>query len=148
MMKGIQDERSLVQLLWKRGFAVIRSPASGASTKMPRPDLIAGNHEKRLQFAIEVKTTAKKVLYVRRESINQLLEFSQRFGCQPIVALKFKGWRNSWIFILPHQMMSTPHLNFKISREEALRKGMDIKTLIGEGKQTKLISEGKNHCKR
>ncbi|MEE8322105.1 MAG: Holliday junction resolvase, partial [Candidatus Bathyarchaeia archaeon] len=40
MTRGIQDERNLARLLWKRGFAVMRAPASGASTKMPRPDLV------------------------------------------------------------------------------------------------------------
>jgi len=148
MIRGIQDERNLAQRFWKRGFAVIRAPASGASTKMPRPDLITGNRERGLQFAIELKTTSKKVLYINKKSINQLVEFSQRFGCQPFVALKFKGWRNSWIFISPYQLMTTSNLNFKISRKEALRNGIDMSTLIGEGNQTKLTCEGKDHCKR
>jgi len=138
MVKGVQDERSLAQLLWKRGFAVVRAPASGASTKMPRPDLVAGNRDRGLQFAIEVKTTHREVLYVERESIVQLIEFSQRFGCQPVVALKFKGWKGAWIFIHPNQLATTPNLNYKISFEEASRRGVDLKTLIGEGRQTRL----------
>jgi len=138
MSRGIQDERSLARLLWKRGFAVMRAPASGASTKMPRPDLVVGRRDRGLQFAIEVKTTRKNVLYIRGASIAQLLEFSQIFGCQPIVAIKFKGQRQPWLFIRPYQLLATPGLNYKISLKDALQKGMDFKTLIGEGEQTRL----------
>ena len=85
-MRGAQDERELVRLLWERGFAVIRAPASGSSTKMPRPDIIAGSSERKIQFAIEVKTTHNKNLYIQHESISQLVNFACLFGCQPIVA--------------------------------------------------------------
>lgn len=140
MSRGIPDERSLARLLWERGFAVMRAPASGASTPMPRPDLVVGRRDRGLQFAIEVKTTRRDVLYIQGASIAQLLEFSQRFGCQPIVALKFKGQKPPWLFIRPYQLVATPRLNYKISFKDALRKGMDLKTLIGEGTQTRLLA--------
>ena len=133
MTKGIHDERSLVNRLWKSGFAVIRSPASGSSTKMPRPDIIAGNSLKDVQYAIEVKTTHQKTLYIPNESISQLVEFAQLFGCQPIVALRFKSNVKSWIFIQPEQLVQTPTLNYKITMHEAKRRGIDFKTLIREG---------------
>ena len=139
MTRGIQDERSLVRLLWKKGFAVVRAPASGASTKMARPDIIAGSRVKGLQFAIEVKTTRRETLYIARESVDQLTEFSQRFGCQPILALKFKGRGRSWLFVKPEQLSITPSLNYKITLRDALRIGIDFKTLIKEGKQTRLF---------
>jgi Holliday junction resolvase len=140
MSRGIQDERSLARLLWERGFAVMRAPASGAATKMARPDLVVGSRDRGLQFAIEVKTTRRDVLYIQGPSIAQLLEFSQRFGCQPIVALKFKGHKQPWLFIHPYQLLTTPGLNYKISLKDALLKGMDFKTLIGEGEQTRLLA--------
>lgn len=139
MTRGIQDERALVRILWKKGFAVLRAPASGASTKMPRPDILAGNKKKGLHFAIEVKTTRKKVLYIKRESIDQLIDFANIFGCQPIIALKFKNWKRAWIFIHPYHLLRTDNFNYKISFREALYNGMDLKSLIGEGKQTKII---------
>ena len=140
MTKGIQDERSLVKLLWENGFAVVRSPASGSSTKMPRPDIVAGNSLRNVQFAIEVKTTHKETLYISRESISQLVEFAQRFGCKPVVALRFKSHVRSWIFIQPEQLAVTPASNYKITMREAQRTGMDFKTLIREGMQTRLTS--------
>ena len=144
MTRGAQDERDLVNLLWKRGFAVIRAPASGASTRMPRPDIVAGNSEREVQFAIEVKTTHSEILYITNESLSQLVVFSQRFGCQPIVAIRFKGRGRSWLFVEPQQLAVTPGLNFKITLAEALQKGMDFKTFTREGKQTKLLPEGLN----
>ena len=139
-MRGAQDERELVRLLWRRGFAVIRAPASGGSTKMPRPDIVAGNSEREVQFAIEVKSTHSESLYITHESLSQLVDFAQRFGCQPIVAIKFKGRGKSWLFVEPQQLTMTSGLNFKITLAEALRKGVDLKTLVREGKQTKLLS--------
>lgn len=146
MTRGIQDERDLVRLLWRSGFAVIRSPASGASTQMPRPDIIAGHSGRGVQFAIEVKTTHNEILYIARESVSQLIDFAERFGCQPIVAIKFKGRRVSWLFVESQQLAITPALNFKITLTEALQKGMDFKSLIKESKQTKLPLEGKKGC--
>ena len=130
MTKGIQDERILVKLFWKNNFAVMRAPSSGSSTKMPRPDIVAGDSHRRMQFAIEVKTTHKEVLYIAKESINQLLEFSKRFGCQPIVALRFKNKIKSWVFIRPEQLMIMPSLNYKVTISEAQRIGMNFKKLI------------------
>ena len=138
MKRGIQEERQLARLFWKRGFAVMRAPASGASTQMPRPDIVTGNSEKGVQFAIEVKTTNSDKLYIAHESIRQLLDFSQLFGCKPILALKFKGKSRSWLFIMPKYLALTPSLNYKITFIEALRIGMDFKTLIKEGKQAEI----------
>ncbi len=132
MTKGIAAERNLVKLLWKSGFAVLRPSASGASTKMTRPDIIAGSRVKGLEYAIEVKTTRNDRLYIAHESVDQLIEFSQRFGCQPILALKFKGKGKGWILVNPEQLSVTPSLNYKITLRDALQIGIDFQTLIKE----------------
>lgn len=126
-MRGIRDERELVNKLWQHGFAVLRAPASGSATKMMRPDIIAGNAQLNLQLAIEVKTTWDKVIYITRESIDQLVTFAKRFGCQPILAIKFKGFRKvSWIFIPPKKLKITDAGNYKITRGDALHVGKDL----------------------
>ena len=71
--------------------------------------------------------------------MDQLVEFSQRFGCQPIVALKFKGTRRPWVFLRPNQLKTTPSRNYKITLKEALRGGVDLKSLIGGGEQKRLV---------
>lgn len=130
MPKGVDDERRLVRHLWKYGFAVVRSPASGASTKMPRPDILAGSREKGIQLAIEVKTTRKKCLYISNKSIHQLISFARQFGCQPVVAVKFKGRKTLWRFVRPEYLTKTPLGNYKITFERALQKGVTIKSLM------------------
>ena len=130
-MRGISGERELVNKLWQNGFAVLRAPASGSATKMMRPDIIAGNAQISLQIAIEVKTTWNKVLYITRESIDQLVAFAKRFGCQPILAVKFKGFRKvSWIFIPPEELKITGAGNYKITREDALQVGKDLDSFV------------------
>lgn len=133
-MRGIRDERELVNKLWLHGFAVLRAPASGAATKMMRPDIIAGNAQISLQLAIEVKTTWNKVIYITRESIDQLVAFAKRFGCQPILAIKFKGLRKvSWIFIPPEKLKITDAGNYKITCGDALHVGRDLNSLARGG---------------
>lgn len=148
MTRGVQDERDLVRLLWRKGFAVLRAPASGASTQMPRPDIIAGHSGRGVQFAIEVKTTHDENLYIARESVSQLIDFAERFGCKPILAIKFKGRGKPWLFVEPQHLAVTPALNFKVTFINALRSGIDFKTLIKEGKQDKLPFEVEKKCTR
>jgi len=116
----------------------MRAPSSGSATKRPLPDIIAGSKKRCLQFVIEVKTTHLETLYVESDSIQQLLEFSQTFGCEAYLAIRFKGSSKSWIFIRPNRLQITKGKNYKITLKEALASGFDLKTLIGEGKQMRL----------
>lgn len=138
-MRGAQEERELAKMLMGDGFATMRSPASGSKATYPLPDLVAGSSSRGLHYAFQVKTTKRRRVYIPRESIDQLVEFSQRFGCQPIVALKFKGTRRPWVFLRPNQLKTTPSRNYKITLKEALQRGVDLKTLIGGGEQKRLV---------
>jgi len=138
-LKGAQEERELAKMLMEDGFATMRSPASGSKASYPLPDLVAGSSYRGLYYAFQVKSTKRSRVYIPRESIDQLVEFSQRFGCQPIVALKFKRTRRPWIFLRPNQLKTTPSRNYKITLREGLQSGIDLKTLIGDGEQKKLV---------
>jgi len=138
-LKGAQEERELAKMLMEDGFATMRSPASGSKASYPLPDLVAGSSYRGLYYAFQVKSTKRSRVYIPRESIDQLVEFSQRFGCQPIVALKFKRTRRPWIFLRPNQLKTTPYRNYKTTIKECLKSGMDFKTLIGDGEQKKLV---------
>jgi Holliday junction resolvase len=131
LIRGIRDERELVNRLWKYGFAVLRSPASGSATKFPRPDIIAGNSELRLQLAIEVKTAWGKTIYISKESFDQLTAFAKLFGCQPVFALKFKGQRkHPWIIISPKKLKATDQGNYKVTLRSALLTGIDLENFV------------------
>ncbi len=116
----------------------MRAPASGSATKRPLPDMVAGSRQRGLWFAIEVKTTRAETLYVDNESIHQLVEFAQTFGCEPFLAVKFKGRGRSWLFLKPSQLTPTRGQNYRTTLKEALATGIDLKTLAGEGRQTRL----------
>ncbi|RLI28105.1 MAG: Holliday junction resolvase, partial [Candidatus Hecatellales archaeon] len=97
MVKGVKEERELVKILDRLGFAVLRAPASGSRTKLDRPDIVAGRRG--LIIALEVKTTSRERLYLRKESIEQLIRFSDRFGAKPFLAVKFKRKRRGWLLV-------------------------------------------------
>jgi len=52
--------------------------------------------------------------------------------------MRFRGLSRNWIFIRPSQLQITKGKNYKITLMEALAKGFDLKTLIGEGEQMRL----------
>ncbi len=129
MVRGVREERELVRLLDRLGFAVVRSPASGSRTKLDRPDLLAGRRG--LILALEVKATGKEVLYLKRESVEQLIRFSDRFGAKPYVAVKFKGKGVGWLLVEAGSLEQTGK-GFKLSLREALKKGLTPEALVTE----------------
>ncbi len=90
--KGSASERELLHRLWENGFAVVRAAGSGSGS-WPSPDLMAVKNS--VNYAIECKSTVNGTLYVAKEKIDQLLEFSNLANAKPIIAVKFinKGWR-------------------------------------------------------
>jgi Holliday junction resolvase len=131
--KGSKEERDLVHLLWKKGFAAMRAPASGGATKKPLPDVLAGNSKKYL--AIEVKTTSKDLIYVDSSQIDGLIEFSKIFGAEPYLGIKFK--QTNWIFLKPDSIAKTKSQNYKIEKKLVIEIGLDLDEVVGLDKQMK-----------
>jgi Holliday junction resolvase len=129
--KGSKEERDLVHLLWEKGFAAMRAPASGGATKKPLPDVLAGNSKKYL--AIEVKTTSKDLIYVDSSQIDGLFAFSEIFGAEPYLGVKFK--QTSWIFLKPDSIAKTKSQNYKIEKKSVIEIGLDIDEILGIDKQ-------------
>ncbi len=127
--KGVRGERELINLLWSRGYAALRAPASGAASRTPRPDILAGNSKLRRHLAFELKVTHKKAIYVSREQIGGLREFARRFGCRPYLGVKFTAKRQPWIFISAGRLKSSSN-SFKVTPEIALRDGMSLETIL------------------
>lgn len=124
--RGFREERELVNRLERLGFAVLRAPASGARTKLDRPDILAGRRG--YCIAVEVKTTKGKVLYVRAESLEQLVRFADRFGAEPYLAVKFKKSGYDWLLLKPEQVKRTGK-GYRITVEEASRRGVPLEAL-------------------
>ncbi|MDD1774570.1 MAG: Holliday junction resolvase [Methanobacterium sp.] len=131
--KGSREERELVKMLWDADCAAMRAPASGGATKKPLPDVLAGNGE--IYLAIEVKSSSAERIYIDSAKIKALQEFSNIFGAEPYVGAKFK--REKWRFISIEHLYKTRNENFRVSKELAFQKGIELDELIGKSKQVK-----------
>lgn len=133
--KGSIEERDLVKKLWDAGFAAMRAPASGGATKKPLPDVLAGNGK--LYLAIEVKSSRQDHIYIDKEKIDNLIEFSNIFGATPYVGAKFI--RKKWRFIKLDDLHVTRSNNYRVNTDLAFSKGLDFEEVIGGSVQTKLV---------
>lgn len=122
--KGINAERELIKLLWEKGFSACRVAGSGAS-RYPSPDIIAGNAVRKL--AIECKTSSEESRYIPKDALEQLRVFSQSFGAEPWIAIRFA--KNNWLFISLDDLEDTGN-NFSISLENAKKKGFLLEELL------------------
>jgi len=122
--KGINAERELIHLFWQNGWVAVRVAGSGSS-QYPSPDVLASNAERKL--AIEAKLTKDPKKYFAKEEVEQLRLFSEKFGAEPWIAVKFK--RDSWYFLKLEDLEQTSN-NFVISNQMAKNKGLSFKNLI------------------
>ncbi|MBI5148233.1 Holliday junction resolvase, partial [Candidatus Pacearchaeota archaeon] len=100
--KGANAERELLHMLWQKGFACARVAGSG---KIPEPscDLVAGKFRKK--YAIECKTSKDKKRYIDSKQISDFLIFSEIFGLEPVMAIRFN--REDWLFLHPEKLEKT-----------------------------------------
>jgi Holliday junction resolvase len=130
---GSREERELVRMLWDADCAAMRAPASGGATKKPLPDVIAGNGS--IYLAIEVKSSSLERIYIDSEKIDGLKEFSQIFGAQPYIGVKFL--RKKWRFICLEDLHITKNNNYRVNIDLAFDKGLDFDEILGKDKQVK-----------
>ncbi|MCG3215911.1 MAG: Holliday junction resolvase [Candidatus Heimdallarchaeota archaeon] len=136
-------ERMIVNRFWDHGFAVMRAPSSSGTSKMPRPDVLAGSAEKGMMFAIEIKTCRQNVFYVQKEQIEGLMEFAERIGALPYLAVKFVGKRMDFKFLsVPNSLVKSKGDSFRVSLSDVVETGEDFLTLINP-QNTKVKSNKK-----
>jgi Holliday junction resolvase len=124
--KGINAERELIHMFWNNNWTAIRVAGSG-SAKYPSPDIIAANITRKL--AIEAKLTKEDKKYFTKQDIDQILEFSQKFGAEAWLAVKFP--KQGWFFLPPSEIEQTKK-GFVFSLEKAKLKGLAFNELIKE----------------
>jgi len=122
--KGSRYERELVQRFWDAGFGVMRAPTSGGATSRALPDIVAGNGK--VYYAIEVKMKKELPIYIREEQVEEIKEFSRRFGAKAFIAVKlpYKEWR-----FVPVELLSKNGKNYRVGEEEYL-KGLKLEDLL------------------
>jgi Holliday junction resolvase len=122
--KGAQGERELVKLFNESGWSCVRIAGSGSS-QYPAPDILAGNAMRR--FAIECKVTKEQKKYFHHEEIEQLKEFSRKFGAEALIGVRFSG--EQWYFFTVDELERTGNC-WAVSREYAKMKGMTTEELL------------------
>jgi len=122
--RGTNGERDLVHKFWEVGWACFRAAGSG-STSFPSPDLIAGNNLRKL--AIEAKITTESRKYFTAKEILELKDFSEKFGAEPWVAIRF--FRKPWKF-LPIEDLVQSKGSFCATQEVVERRGFSFEELI------------------
>ena len=113
--KGTRYERELFHMFHNTNkFMPLRAAGSG-STTIPSPDLIVGNKNK--VFAIECKSLKSGTKYFKDGEINQLIDFSDKFGATPLVAMRFdnKGWYFVNALKVPKTKKGFHSLNLEVS---------------------------------
>ena len=123
--KGINAERELIHKFWAaKKWSAVRIAGSG-SMKYPSADVLATNKLRRL--AIECKTSGDKSRYLTKEEVKQLKEFSDIFGAEPWIAVRFD--RNDWLFLSLDDLEDTGN-NYLVSLKIAENKGLLFEELI------------------
>lgn len=122
--KGINAERDLIHRFWSTNITATRVAGSGSS-KYPSPDILVGNRSRKL--AIEAKITKENKKYLTKKEINELKIFSELFGAEPWIAIKFKGIE--WLFLPLNEITETKKC-FLIDAEIAKRRGILFEELI------------------
>jgi Holliday junction resolvase len=89
----------LVNYLAKRGYAVMRAPASGRKgSRIHYPDIIAVKDGRTLVFEVKYRSRLDTV-YLTPEQVEALKEYARRSGGEAYVAVLVKGWR--WMKVVP-----------------------------------------------
>ncbi|MFH1105820.1 MAG: Holliday junction resolvase Hjc [Candidatus Aenigmatarchaeota archaeon] len=116
--KGSQSERELGKIMWKWGFAVIRSAGSG-KYRYTAPDLVAIKNK--TVFAFECKAR-KNYVKLEAQELFELREWCERSG-----ALGFLAWkisRRGWFFL------STDKLDTGINEKNMQAQALRIEDLV------------------
>jgi holliday junction resolvase Hjr len=131
--KGSKGERELVKFFNENNFSCIRVAGSGSS-KYPAPDILAGNAIRRL--AIECKVTKDKKKYFTNQEIEQLQTFSNNFGAESWVAVKFPN--DDWYFLMLEDLENTGK-SWLASLEKAKLRGLNKEELLQTSNENRKV---------
>ena len=123
--KGSNVERELIAMFWDNDWGAVRVAGSG-SARYPNPDVLASNGIRRV--AVECKFVAGDKKYFSQQDIEQIQQFSFKFGAEAWIAIKFS--RKEWYFINPNLLENTGEM-FSASLKLCQEKGISFSDLIG-----------------
>lgn len=122
--RGSNAERDLIHKFWAAGWAALRAAGSGSS-QYPSPDIVTSNNVRKL--AMEVKLTTAQSKYFTKQEVNELLYFSDKFGAEAWLAVKF--FREPWWFLPVENALETG-ASYVVTLERARSFGLTFEDLI------------------
>lgn len=122
--RGTNAERDLIHKFWGSGWAALRAAGSGSS-QFPAPDIVCSNNVRKL--AIEVKLTTESRKYFTKKEIRELTYFSEKFGAESWVGIKF--FHIPWRFLTVEDLQETPSA-YCVSKELAELRGLTFEELV------------------
>ena len=132
--KGTRAERELSHMFWETGlWATMRAAGSG-STTTPCADLLASNGKRLL--AIECKSLKQSKKYLNLKDVEELREFSKKFGAEPWIGVRFD--KIGWYFLELKNLDKSKSGNYSIPLDLAKKRGLIFDELIGKYRQKRL----------
>jgi len=123
--KGTAAENELIHNFWDNGWVCVRVAGSG-STQYPSPDLLASRGDKKIVMEVKVINDVKK--YFKKQEIEDLQLFANKFGAESWVGVKFE--KEQWFFLPTSELDQTKAENYAISLIDMKRKGFSFIEMI------------------
>lgn len=86
---GFLFERIIANYLYKKGYAVIRSPASGGAKKRPEPDLVIFKNGKAIGIELAVRSEDRGYEVNIKRAL-KMKEFIERSGIEVYICVKYR----------------------------------------------------------
>jgi len=131
--RGKRAELELARILWRRGFAVMRAPASGARAKrIPFPDILAVRYEPGYMtvLVVEVKLRRERgSIKIARGKAWRILDYARRSGGEAYVAVKVSS-EGRWYWVPLEELeprgdgytLRLAHYDNALTLDEAIRR--------------------------
>lgn len=87
---GKAAELRLADYLRRRGWSVIRAPASGARSKQPLPDIVAMKGGRILVLEVKYRETPRSI-YIEEEKYIGIKEYAENAGAEAYLVVKIRG---------------------------------------------------------
>mgnify|MGYP001562644349 CR=1 FL=1 len=119
--KGSKAERELLRLLTESGWRAVRVAGSGVNDDSPC-DLLAAKIGKK-GYAIEAKSSKKKIIYISKQQVEDFILFSSTIGLNPVIAARFN--HEGWLFLNPQELRDSGKY-WALSLQTAKEKGQKL----------------------
>ena len=121
-------ENELANLLWERGYAVVRGPSSGSGARRRfQPDIIAIKNK--VILIIEVKKGSPgKPIYIPPHQAWGLRELEKRSSGRAVIAVRIP-W-NGWRFHFLEGLHETPGGRLRIDKPESGMRLVELEEIV------------------